>query len=162
MPRLFLMRHAQAAGSAPRGDADRPLTAYGTAQAAALGEWLRAQPVQPATALVSDARRTRQTFEGLGLALAPQLRADLYLAGAEHLLAALRAAPPGPVLLVGHNPGIAALAHALLAQAPAAEAFHSYPPGATLVADVPGADCSALAPGAARSFTFTTPEMQRR
>jgi phosphohistidine phosphatase len=136
MRRLILLRHAKAHRDDPAGDRARALTERGRADAARAGEWLRAQALSPDLALVSDARRARETMECVAPALArpPHLRVDpkLYLADAPALLRAIRAAPEQArtILVVGHNPGIAELALALAGAGDAqdvARLAHSFP-----------------------------------
>src|SRR3712207_9368577 len=59
--RLLLIRHARAAGGPI--DRERPLTAEGVQQAAALGAWLERAGLVPDRVLVSPARRAVQTWE---------------------------------------------------------------------------------------------------
>ncbi|OUI95620.1 phosphohistidine phosphatase [Acetobacter indonesiensis] len=128
--RLLLLRHAEAA-SAPAGDfsehADlaRPLTAAGRTAAIRCGDWLRTHALSPDLVLCSPARRTRETLEGLQPflhtpSLFPTRFCDaIYEAPVEALTAQIRLAPTQArtVLLVGHNPGISALASLLDNQA---------------------------------------------
>src|SRR5919202_2659209 len=65
--RLLLIRHARAAGGPV--DSERPLTAEGVQQAAALGAWLEHAGLVPDRVLVSPARRAVQTLEQAGAAL---------------------------------------------------------------------------------------------
>lgn len=120
MPTLYLMRHADAAaGTAGGGDHGRPLTPRGVAEAAAVGRMLAARGLGVDLALVSTARRAQETFAALRAALAPDLVAlddgDLYGAEAAEILSVVRAMAGNAerVLVVGHNPGIGALAAAL-------------------------------------------------
>jgi phosphohistidine phosphatase len=121
--RLIVMRHAKA-GELPGGpDAERALNPRGRRDAAAAGDWLRAQGLIPDLVLCSTARRARQTWQQVaaGLAAAVTVREDprLYEAGAAELLAVIRAAPPDTATLmyVGHNPAAQELASGLLGQA---------------------------------------------
>ena len=150
MRRLILMRHAKAHRDDPAGDRARALTEIGRADAKRAGAWLAAEAFEPDLALVSDARRTRETMERLMPALArpPHLRVDpkLYLAEPPALLRAIRAAPPEArtVLLVAHKPGVAELALALTGAGDAqsvARLAHSFPTGslAVLACDDPWA-----------------------
>lgn len=118
MPTLLLMRHAEAAmGSPGGGDHDRPLTAAGMEQAARTGAYLKRQALLPDIALVSSAVRTRQTYEALALPADTDMHTDRALYGAEPdgILDRVRtdAADADTVLVVCHNPGVAALAAAL-------------------------------------------------
>ena len=113
MPTLMLLRHAKAEGHGRIDDFDRTLTERGKAEAAGLGDYLRASGPIPEFALVSSAKRTTQTFKGL----ARRLRASvpvrfedaLFNANASQLSDALRLVDPsvGCLLVVGHNPCIA-------------------------------------------------------
>ena len=126
---LTLMRHGRAA--APTGGLDdhaRPLEASGRrdVRAVAGGTAVRAEP--PEILLHSDARRTLETAElvreTLGLPSAAMVSdARLYLASVETLLEVLGEQDARGVhhlMIVGHNPGLEALARRLDARGPAA------------------------------------------
>jgi phosphohistidine phosphatase len=116
-PRLLLIRHARAAGGPV--DLERPLTAEGVQQAAALGAWLEQAGLVPDRVLVSPARRAVQTWEQAGAALSsgvppigdPRIGDNTV----DALLAAIRETPEDvlSVAVVGHNPSIGALAGVL-------------------------------------------------
>src|SRR6056297_125572 len=128
MKHLLLLRHAKSSWANPElADIDRPLNKRGKRGATAVGRWMRENGWIPDAALVSAARRTRETWERLELPGTPELRDDLYDAGPEALLTALRAARGDTVLLIGHNPGIGALAHRLDVAAPGHPRFEDYP-----------------------------------
>lgn len=127
--RLLLLRHAEAV-PAPAGDlsaaADlaRPLTEEGHRLARHRGEMMRRAGIVPDVVLCSPALRTRQTYAGLlpfgqnaRSDIRPEIRIEptLYLAAPDELLARLRVTPDAvhTVLLVGHNPGLPALARYL-------------------------------------------------
>ncbi|MCR9127702.1 MAG: histidine phosphatase family protein [Rhodobacteraceae bacterium] len=135
MPRLILMRHAKSDWATGQPDHERPLNRRGRTAATALGQWLRAQGHIPDQAIVSSAQRTFETFEGLDLDLEPQFTRTLYLAEPQTMMAVLHKATGDCVLMIGHNPGIADLAHSLVRRAPAHHGFATYPTGATLVID---------------------------
>jgi len=110
--RLLLLRHAEAQ-NAPGPDHQRPLTAAGRRAAAELGAQLRARGIRPDCVLCSPALRTRQTWQALALHCeAVRFEAALYGAGAAELLAHCAALESrvSCALLIGHNPGISALA----------------------------------------------------
>lgn len=115
---LLLLRHAQTEDSRPGGrDHDRRLTAEGDTQARAVWAALAAVPVD--AVLCSSAVRTRQTLDQLDLHLGPErldISRDYYNAGADTLLVALRALDDDCrcALLIGHAPGVPALAYELL------------------------------------------------
>jgi phosphohistidine phosphatase len=115
--RLLLIRHARAAGGPV--DQERPLTAEGVQQAAALGAWLEQAGLVPDRVLVSPARRAVQTWEQAGAALSSGVQpiGDARIGDntVEALLAAIRETPEDAlsVAVVGHNPSIGALAGVL-------------------------------------------------
>lgn len=155
--RLILMRHCKSDWSFDLEDHDRPLNPRGLRSAEALGQWLRLNDTLPDQILCSSAVRTRETCEWLGLTVAPELRADLYLADPDAMLAALRQASGDTVLMIGHNPGIGWMAHLLATQPPVHERFDDYPTGATLVAEFPITDWGDLSPGSGEVVDFITP-----
>jgi phosphohistidine phosphatase len=131
MRQLILMRHAQAQASSPTGgDRERALSPAGRAQAIAIGQALRARGVSPDLAVVSAARRTRQTWaavaDGLGIEGEPawlELEAALYNADATTLRRHVEAAEDRceTLVLIAHNPGVHQLAFELLNEGGASE-----------------------------------------
>jgi phosphohistidine phosphatase len=112
---LVILRHAKAANPQESADFDRPLTARGHADAAAAGGWLAHRAYSPDLVLCSPARRARETWHGVAVALtkAPEVRYDdkIYAASALELLHLVSdvEANVATVLLVGHNPGLSQL-----------------------------------------------------
>ena len=124
MKRLLLLRHAKTEpGGAAIEDHERELTLRGQQDAAAMGRFMDRKHYLAEAVFCSAATRTRQTAD---LVLrewrAPppvDYREAFYLADAKILIAAIRAAPDVPsLMLVGHNPGIEKCA-GLLAREPA-------------------------------------------
>lgn len=122
---LSLLRHAKAAREEPgSGDISRPLTGRGRRNADTAGQWLAAAKLAPDLVLCSTAARTRETLELVlpHLATPPKVvYADgLYLAGTLTLLKHLHEAPKraAHVMMIGHNPGLHALALDLVANGP--------------------------------------------
>jgi phosphohistidine phosphatase len=117
MKTVLLFRHAKASRDAQFArDFDRPLIERGQIAAARMGAYMAAAGLRPGLIVCSPSVRTRQTLE---LALktmgpAPECLFDesFYHASASSLLASLRALPGGlnTVMIVGHNPGLHALA----------------------------------------------------
>jgi Phosphohistidine phosphatase SixA len=116
------------------------LSRRGREDALQTGQTLARLGYRPDHALVSPARRTRQTWDLVAEAfgnvevLSP---ADLYNAEAEALSQAIETleGPFGCLMMVAHNPGIHALAVELLADAAASPALLDrlalgFPPGA--------------------------------
>lgn len=116
---LALLRHAKSSWNDPDlADRDRPLTKRGAKSAPLMGRYLERQGIAPDLVLCSTAVRTRAT---LALLLAefkkktpPRILYDeaLYLAEPQTLLAMLRELPAEnrTVLVIGHNPGLHAMA----------------------------------------------------
>ncbi|MGY1637972.1 SixA phosphatase family protein [Geodermatophilus sp. SYSU D00742] len=162
--RLLLIRHAQA-GSAPV-DSERPLTAHGLRQAAALGAWLERAGLVPDAVLVSPARRAVQTWEQAGGVLAPEVRPDVdprvHDNTVEALLTAVREVPDDvrTLAVVGHNPSVGQLVGLLDdgQGSPVArrEAQAGFPAGGVAVFDL-AVPFAAIAPGTATLSDFTRP-----
>jgi phosphohistidine phosphatase len=117
MPTLYLLRHAKAEKAVkhawdPAEDRNRPLTAGGMADAAAVGRWFRRRNLIPGLALVSPAKRTLQTWQlaanELGASLPIRVEQALYEASVEDLLRIIRGLPPQftSALVVGHDPSL--------------------------------------------------------
>jgi phosphohistidine phosphatase len=113
---LVVLRHAKAESPDHLADIDRPLTRRGHADAAAAGAWLAAQGLRPDLVLCSPARRTRETWHGVRVALGPPsaeavFEIDLYEAGVPKSISLVNgvSASVGCVLLIGHNPTVTLL-----------------------------------------------------
>jgi phosphohistidine phosphatase len=113
---LVLLRHAKAANPERLADVDRPLTARGHADSAAVGAWLAAKGIRPGLVLCSPARRTRETWHGVRLALggdaaAVQFDRSLYEAGVGATLDLIQQADNlvDVILVVGHNPTVSSV-----------------------------------------------------
>jgi phosphohistidine phosphatase len=114
---LSLFRHAKSAWNTPAArDFERPLAPRGEKAAPAMGRFMADNGLEPEIVLCSTAARARQTLE---LALPafrgePEIRhADaLYHAGPKAMLERVRALPGAcaHAMIVGHNPGMQALA----------------------------------------------------
>ncbi|MFF7994928.1 SixA phosphatase family protein [Kitasatospora xanthocidica] len=123
MPRrIVLVRHAKAERS-DVDDHERPLAERGRKDAPVLGRWLAGAGLAPDLALVSTAARTRETWKLVAAELATRPRAlyedRLYDASLGELLAVLNEVSDEvqDVVVVGHNPGVHALADALAGEA---------------------------------------------
>ncbi|MDQ1721614.1 MAG: phosphohistidine phosphatase [Pseudonocardiales bacterium] len=119
--RLILIRHAKSEAGAV--DLDRPLTPRGESDAAAAGRLLALAGVAPDRAVLSPARRARQTWDGVQAGLAEPVEVvideriyDNEVAALFQVLADAGAgagAGFGCLTLVGHNPSVAELATTL-------------------------------------------------
>ncbi|RBI84362.1 histidine phosphatase family protein [Rhodosalinus halophilus] len=135
MRRLILIRHAKSDWSLALDDHARPLNKRGRRSAPLIGAWLREKGYLPDEVICSDAARTRETFDRLGIEAPVTCTRMLYLAEAEDILEVLRAAEGATVALIGHNPGIGDFAGSIVVTPPAHPRFHDYPTAATLVAE---------------------------
>jgi phosphohistidine phosphatase len=120
MRTLILFRHAKAV-RAHEADSDeaRGLTGRGRREAALAGAAMEDAGLKPKLALVSSARRTRETAEfGLqNFVLETRIEDALYHAAPEGLWDAFTASEAESVVVVGHNPGIGELVSTLVHQA---------------------------------------------
>lgn len=160
--RLILTRHAKSSWDDPAlDDHERPLNKRGRQAATALGEWLGSRGFVPDQVLCSDAARTVETWAGVAKALTnvpdPEYLSRLYHAPPDLMLELLRKARGGTVMVLGHNPGMAAFAALLVAAAPSHPDFSRYPTAATLVVDFYLNDWSEVAPGLGSAHDFFVP-----
>jgi phosphohistidine phosphatase len=122
MQRLILFRHAKAEAKASSGeDYDRGLTERGRSDARLMGRVLAEAGLTPDLALVSSAKRTRQTWTEAAHAFgdAPaRFEKALFHASAAGLRQAVEAAADeaSTLMLVGHNPAVHQLAIELLVE----------------------------------------------
>jgi phosphohistidine phosphatase len=122
---LVLLRHAKAEAAVGGSDIDRRLSSRGHADAAAAGAWLVSQGHRPELVICSPARRTRQTWHAVAVALAdsateppaPAVRYEpaVYDGPAADLLGLVHGVSEqtASVLLIGHNPSISQLSAVL-------------------------------------------------
>jgi phosphohistidine phosphatase len=146
MRTLLILRHGKAAPEEGGSDAARPLTQRGKREAELMGQLLRTGDLVPDRILASNARRTRETAEQAATAAhfsgAIDELDELYLAEPEAYITAVRQHAPDAqrVLLVGHNPGLEALA-LILTGDPV-----SLPPAGLVVCSLPIATFAELGP----------------
>jgi phosphohistidine phosphatase len=114
---LLLLRHAEAEAAHPGlADMDRPLSERGRNEALDAAECIAAAELRVDTVLVSPALRARETATivaaELDVADALHFEPTLYLGAPDELLLPVQrcTAEAQTVLLVGHNPGLSALA----------------------------------------------------
>jgi phosphohistidine phosphatase len=166
--RLILLRHAKSDWpDVP--DRDRPLAKRGRRDAPRIGRWLREHGDQPDVVVVSDAARTRQTWDlvapELGGSPAVRFEPRAYAASALTLLYLAQELPARyrTAMLIAHNPGLSELATSLAAPPETDTATNngprpaiSLPTAAVAVFEFPG-DWPSLTPGHARLISLTTP-----
>jgi phosphohistidine phosphatase len=114
MRQLVLLRHAKAAADSDTGeDFDRLLAARGREDAPVVGKALIDEGADPQVVLVSEAKRTRETW-GLMAALFPatdvRFLKSLYLCAAETIVTEAEKTGAERVMVVAHNPGMHELA----------------------------------------------------
>lgn len=111
MRRLILMRHAKTEPwSEGIDDHARALTPTGHEAAIAMAKALKAKGWTPSKAIVSTARRTRETWAELVKVFGASemmLEEDLYLAGERGIADIISDHDAVPTLIIiGHNPGL--------------------------------------------------------
>ena len=128
------MRHAKSSwADETMSDHERPLSERGEKATDAVAHALVARGYAPDIVWSSDSKRTRQTATRLiRIIPGPQIinyNSDFYHASAEQVLAICgkQVVPSGKLMLLGHNPGWAALHEYFTGQS------HDYPTGACTV-----------------------------
>ncbi len=154
-------------------DRGRGLVERGFAESEMMGGYCRTHELVPDMILTSPARRTRETVDsfctGLGGAPAVREAEALYLGSPSELLGEIRALDAAGVdaqalLVVGHNPGLHALALGLAAPGagPALKQLSEKFPTAALAAFEVGLESwRTLRPGAATLVRYVTPKSLR-
>lgn len=161
--RLVVMRHSKAEAAGP-SDHGRALADRGREDAEEAGRWLRAQGVVPDAALVSDALRTRETWDAVaasaGWDLEPDFVAALYAAEPDAAIDLVRETDPGAgcLVVIGHNPTVAYVAELLDdgdgdADATTALITRGFPTSGLAVFDVPG-EWTTVGAGTCRLLSF--------
>ena len=167
MLRLILLRHAKAAPHAGGGDSERPLTHRGRRDAARVGDYLAGHSLFPDLAVVSTAKRTRETLdlalETFGEPCPVYAEPRLYLAEAPTLLELMLATPPFVQLLlaVGHNPGFHDYALTMVGHGDPvtrARLEAGFPTAAFAVIDFEAQSWADVQPGAGILDRFVTPD----
>lgn len=165
MLRLAIVRHAEAVPLAEGGDLERALTASGREMAERMGRYFREAQLVPDLALVSPARRARETFEALEQGAEQQFKVEfvpaLYSASLETLEAILADQPKEVhvLLVIGHNPGFAEFANALAGKGKKTELAKMrghFPAPCLAVIDFDVKSWKKALPGRGRLETFVT------
>ncbi len=167
--RLMLLRHAKSEKGEPgMPDHERTLAARGRADAPRIGAYMARHGLVPDRVVVSTARRTRETWDGLASAWAapPPVahEARIYESGSEAILAVIKetASEVGSLLVIGHNPGLHDVARHLIASGDveARERLNEGLPTAGLtVIDFAGEDWRRLHAHGGRLERFVTPRL---
>jgi phosphohistidine phosphatase len=141
MKTLLIVRH----GEAVRGenDRDRALTAAGRLETANLGQRLKRRSLVPDFVLCSPARRAKETWREISAAFGGSVQKRvveaLYPGEPGEIMAAVATVPESVaiLMLIGHNPGMQAIAGKLSASGEA----HAM---SLLAAGMPTAACAEL------------------
>ena len=136
-----------------------------------MGAFLAERGLIPDLILCSASRRTRQTlahaFGALKTQPETQFVEAIYHATVPALLGIIRAAPPDKhhLMLIGHNPGLQALALELIGGGDPASRrgiAHKFPSAAIAVMTFDAPNWAAIGPGAAYLTIFMTPKQLGR
>ncbi|AHC99518.1 SixA phosphatase family protein [Leisingera methylohalidivorans] len=155
---LILTRHAKSAWDTNvPSDHARPLNKRGRRSAPAIAAWLRDNGYVPDQVISSSAQRTRETCELMDLGVPARFTERLYQANSEIMFRVLSEADQPRIMLIGHNPGIAAFAHSIVSSPPDHSRFDDYPTGATLVAEFAISSWRDLAWSSGKPIDFSVP-----
>ncbi|MEX0300937.1 MAG: histidine phosphatase family protein [Leisingera sp.] len=155
---LILTRHAKSAWDTNvPSDHARPLNKRGRRSAPAISAWLRECGYLPDQVISSSSQRTRETWELMGLEAPAAFTERLYHANSDMMFKVLSEAEHPSVMLIGHNPGIAAFAHSIVSSPPDHSRFDDYPTGATLVAEFDISSWRDLAWSSGKPVDFAVP-----
>jgi phosphohistidine phosphatase len=164
---LSILRHAKSSWADPElDDHDRPLAKRGAKAIPILAKFMRQAKLRPTLALCSDAMRTRATLTLLLAELgppAPRVVYDetLYLASPQIIRSVISEVENEPhILLVGHNPGLHALALELVGEGDRkmlAALAQEFPTGALAVLSFDAVSWKDLKSASGHLEHFTTP-----
>ena len=167
MKLLYLLRHAKSSwADAGLEDFERPLKRRGAQACALIAAYMERQGIAPDLVLCSTARRARETLDLISRHRGDKSRTRyldaLYMASAVQLLGQVRGVDDAvtSLMVVGHNPGMALLAHTLAGsgQPRALDALAGKFPTAALASfDLPCEVWGEAAPGRAHLSAFVTP-----
>jgi phosphohistidine phosphatase len=168
MPQLILLRHAKSAWPEGVEDFARPLAPRGRQAAELIGKFMAERGILPIKTLVSPAKRTTETAQIVASHVALdgfRFEPSIYEARYETLLGLIHACAPleSPLMLIGHNPGIAELANRLadpdISEPDALERLRmKVPTAALIVLETDGAHFASFTPGSARLMRYITPK----
>jgi phosphohistidine phosphatase len=164
--RLMLFRHAKSDWPQGVADKERPLGPRGRHDAPRMGEEIARRGLKPDLALVSPARRTRETWELAGAFLAGvphKLDDRIYEAGPSEILAVIQGAEDAihTLLLVGHNPGLELTASFLVGEGSRRlreRLGEKFPTAALALIEFPDTEWREVGRGKGRLALFLTPD----
>jgi phosphohistidine phosphatase len=168
MKRLMLLRHAKSDWPAGFSDHERPLAMRGLMAAPLMGRYMAGEYLIPDIALVSSARRTRETWDGLSTDWAQpvpmRIETALYAAPCETVFELVRALPATTnlALIIGHNPSMEECARLMTGHGDRyafARLTRKYPTAGLTVLDFSIAAWNDIDKAGARLDRFVTPAM---
>lgn len=170
MRKLLLLRHAKSSWDATGlDDHERPLNKRGVRDAPVMGAYIAKHDLNPDLVLCSDAVRTRATLTLLLPALgapSPAVRYEprLYLAEPAAIVEVLHRVDPKVerCLVVGHNPGMHALALGLVGDGDRKDLSAlamKFPTACLAVIDFDDVPWKGLKPGTGRLRAFVSPKL---
>jgi phosphohistidine phosphatase len=168
MRTLLLLRHAKSSWENPGvADLERPLAPRGRQSAPLMARRMVKKGWVPDLVLCSQAKRVRETWQLMAPVLGEKIPCKtlrtLYPGTPSRLLMALHRAPAeaGTLLLIGHNPGLGALATDLCGSGPEealARMSVKFPTAGLAVIGFEIEDWSDLASGGGRLLDFVRPK----
>lgn len=162
MKRLIILRHAKSSWASPQlSDFERPLNERGERDAPLIGAWLHFNNYLPDFCLCSTARRTRSTRALLGFEnLETRMLDGLYHASdVEMQREIIKHGEGNCLLVVGHNPGISALASELLREPSDNLELYRFPTASCAVIDLPIFEWYDIDWQTGKLVDFTTPHL---
>ncbi len=168
MKLLLVMRHGKSDSNKPgQEDIERPLAPRGHKATLRVAAWIEQHGLKPDVALVSTARRARETWQlaeaAIGAAGSSEHQEALYLANPGEILEQLAGVADSfeKVIVVAHNPGLEALSHLLAGPGtnPAAldNLQRGFPTAALAVFELAGDSWAKLGSDGARLTEFVRP-----
>ncbi|MHB1110863.1 MAG: SixA phosphatase family protein [Devosia sp.] len=163
----MLLRHAKSEWPDGMDDLERPLAKRGRKASSRMGAYLAESGLVPDLAVISPARRARETWELARPAftrdISRRVEPRIYEASAPALLGVIAETMSEirTLLLVGHNPGFQELARELIgtgSQSALARIGRKYPTAGLVVIDFDIERWSDASPGLGRLERFETPE----
>ncbi len=170
MRRLLLLRHAKAVPSTGRNDYDRALIERGRRDAAGIGAFVSETGMIPDLMIYSSAARAHETaamvLKAWPRRVEARAEAGLYDATRDAIQQIVRALPDTApsVMLVGHNPGLADLANALVGSGAKSDLLRmagKFPTAGLAALEFDVDRWRDVAPGSALLARFATPDEPR-
>jgi phosphohistidine phosphatase len=166
MRRLLLLRHAKSAWPDGTADVDRPLAERGRDAAPRMGAYIADEGLAPDLALVSPARRARETWDLVKARLGDvpmRLEPRLYESTPVRLLTVVGEVQVSvrTLLLIGHNPAVEDLARQLAEEGDRdglTRMARKYPTAGLAVLDFPVETWTEAVSGSGCLERFATPK----